>query len=139
MLKVKLLCEGARVPTRATEGSAGLDLYLANPIIWDCEPITASTGVAVEVPRGHVGLLVLRSSVARMGLSMVNSVGIIDSDYRGEILLTLKTWMTMYRDVKVGERIGQLVICPCPQYTPVEVNELDSTERGEGGFGSTGA
>jgi dUTP pyrophosphatase len=95
------------------------------------------TGLAVEIPEGHVGLLFPRSSISNSGLILTNSVGVIDSGYRGEIKFRFKHIPdTAY--YKPGDRIGQLIVMPYPEIDFQEVEELSSTERGEGGFGSSG-
>lgn len=140
-VKFKRLHPDAVVPTRATEGSAGWDL---TAISWnDCGVgnvgcyIRYYTGIAVEIPTGYVGLLFPRSSCYKHSLLLANSVGVIDSDYRGEICLIYRCSSAVI-DYMVGRRIGQLVIVPCPAVEMVEVKELSQTERGAGGFGSTG-
>jgi dUTP pyrophosphatase len=99
------------------------------------------TGIAVEIPEGYVGLVTVRSSMGREGVSLANSVGIVDSDYRGELILNLYNHSYVHADgfgVSAGERIGQLVVVPAPTFDLTEVDSLSTTERGEGGFGSTG-
>lgn len=140
-VKFKKLHPDAVIPTKATSGSAGWDL---TAISWnDCGVgnvgcyIRYYTGIAVEIPPGYVGLLFPRSSCYKHSLSLANSVGVIDSDYRGEICLIYRHYKAVI-DYMVGQRIGQLVIIPCPAVEMVEVEELSETERGHGGFGSTG-
>ena len=95
------------------------------------------TGIALEIPSGYVGLLFPRSSVSRTCLSLANSVGVVDSGYRGEIMLKFGCSSTL-SCYKVGDRIGQLIIMPYPQVQFEQVEELSDSDRGEGGFGSTG-
>ena len=125
------------VPQAKTDGAAGLDLVLANDVVLrEGEVQKVGTGVHVEIPVGHVGLVFLRSSIS--DVTMTNGVGVIDSDYRGEIILKLRG-VSRYSRYTAGDRVAQLVVM---KYLPVNVivsDQLSSTERGEGGFGSTGA
>ena len=124
------------VPQAKTDGAAGLDLVLANDVVLrEGEVQKVGTGVHVEIPVGHVGLVFLRSSIS--DVTMTNGVGVIDSDYRGEIILKLRG-VSRYSRYTAGDRVAQLVVM---KYLPVNVivsDQLSSTERGEGGFGSTG-
>ena len=142
-LKIKKLSEKAVVPKRATEGSAGVDLYACID-----EPVTLNggraalipTGIAISLPSNEYGAFVFaRSGLAvKHGIGLLNSVGVIDSDYRGEIKVGVINQFDTPYTIEPGERIAQLVVMPvCPLPT-VEVDTLDSTARGEGGFGSTG-
>ena len=133
----KKLREDAVGPKQATEGAAGFDLT-ATSINLEAQYVEYGTGLAVAIPAGYVGLLFPRSSCSTKGVSLANSVGVIDSDYRGEVKLRYYTVSEFAGHYSIGERIGQLVILPRPQVTMLEVDELDETERGEGGFGSTG-
>jgi dUTP pyrophosphatase len=140
-LKVSLLEEGARVPTRAHEGDAGLDLYACEEAhVGPGERWSVGTGVAVEIPEGHAGLVVPRSGLARKhGIALVNSPGLIDSGYRGEIrVLLLNTDPANTFKVEAGDRIAQLVVAPIALAEPVEVESLADSTRGDGGFGSSG-
>ena len=102
-------------------------------------PVLFPTGVAMEIPQGYVGLVYARSGIAcKRGLAPANKVGVIDSDYRGEILVALHNDGSLPRSIEPGERIAQLVIVPCLAAAFAEANELSDTERGAGGFGSTG-
>lgn len=136
LVKVKRISKTAKMPFLATVGSAGFDLY-ADRIEKTDQFVRYYTGVAVQIPAGYFGMLVPRSSVVNMGLLMGNSVGIIDSDYVGELsaVFYLRSDCKIYN---VGDRIGQLVIIPIPAVKFVEVDELSETERGAGGYGSTG-
>jgi len=130
----------AITPTRGTLNSAGLDLYADQEIlILGGSAKMVGTGIAVEIPEGYVGLIFLRSSLGKAGLSLANSVGVIDSDYRGELKLCL-TYLAANGGhfVCQGERIAQLVVLPAPIFDLIEVDELSTTGRGTGGFGSTG-
>ncbi len=140
-LKVALLEDGARLPTRAHEGDAGLDLYACEEAhIGPGERWSVGTGVAAEIPQGHAGLVLPRSGLARKhGIALVNSPGLIDSGYRGEIrVLLLNTDPADTFRVEAGDRIAQLVISPVSLATPVEVESLTDSARGDGGFGSSG-
>lgn len=142
----KKLIPSAVVPVKSTQGSAGFDLVATSKNApWgsqpDCWPnVEYGTGLAVEIPYGHVGLIFPRSSIHKKRMTLTNSVGVIDSDYRGEIKFFFKSEAgnRVEREYEVGERIGQLVIMPIPEVKFVEVSELSETKRGDGGFGSTG-
>lgn len=151
-VKIKKLNPNAVIPTYAKEGDAGMDL-VATEIIKDTpEQITYGTGLAMEIRDGFVGLVFPRSSIRKTGLQLSNSVGVIDSGYRGEIQATFNKIFGgegMYDEMKVkeiqpndyykvGDRIAQIIILPYPQIEFEEVKELSDSERGEGGFGSTG-
>ena len=140
IINCKLLNENATAPQFAKPGDAGADL-IATSKEWrkDGKQIVYGTGVAVEIPEGFVGLVFPRSSVRNYDLSMSNSVGGIDSGYRGEIMVTFnlldEDHSVMY---DVSEKVGQLVIVPIPNVSYVKVKQLSDSERGIGGFGSTG-
>lgn len=137
-LKVKQLHRDALVPTSANPGDAGLDLVATN-IEWDHEnkTITYGTGIAVEIPFGHVGLLFPRSSVYKTGLTLCNSVGVIDSGYRGEIKAKFYN-PNNQTGYDLGDKIVQLVVVPFTTLPIKLVDELSSSERGTGGWGSSG-
>ena len=137
-VKIKKLHPEAVIPSYAKPGDAGMDLTAIDVSTPGGKHITYHTGLAVEIPQGHVGLLFPRSSVYKTGQTLSNCVGVIDSGYRGEIMLkyTLSPYGLEYQ---IGERVGQLIIMPYPHVEFVEENELTQTERGEGGYGSTGA
>jgi dUTP diphosphatase len=140
-LRYSRLKDGATTPTRAHEGDAGLDLCACEPAhIGPGERWSVGTGIAVEVPEGHAGLVLPRSGLARdHGISLVNSPGLIDSGYRGEVrVLLLNTDPAETFRIQPGERIAQLVITPIAFADPVEVETLVESARGEGGFGSSG-
>ena len=135
-IKMKKLHPDAVIPRYAKPGDAGMDLTAA----WRrqvMDIVTYGTGLAVEIPSGHVGLLFPRSSIYKTKMALTNCVGVIDSGYRGEIMMKFKMTdnRTMYG---VGDRIGQLVIMPYPEVEFEEVEELSETSRGLGGYGSTG-
>ena len=139
---VKKVRKNAMLPTYGSADAAGADLYacLDEPVtIGAGETVFIPTGIAMEVPKGYAGLVYARSSLgAKRGLAPANKVGVIDSDYRGEIAVVLHNHGKIDQTVAPGERIAQLVITPV--LTPVyeEVEELSDTNRGTGGFGSTG-
>lgn len=140
-IKIKKLKDNAVVPTRGSKYAAGADLYSAENDLYieDRQTVMIGTGIAMGIPEGYVGLVYARSGLAcKEGLAPANKVGVIDSDYRGEIKVALYNQSGQKKLVKKGERIAQIVIAPflAPEFT--EVNELDETDRGEGGFGSTG-
>lgn len=140
-LRVAKLNDEARVPTRAHGGDAGVDLYACEAAhLGPGERWSVGTGVAVEIPVGHAGLVLPRSGLARdHGISLVNAPGLIDAGYRGEIrVLLLNTDPAETFKVEAGERIAQLVIAPIALAGPVEVKSLGDSERGDGGFGSSG-
>jgi len=135
----KKLVQEAQKPKFGKPGDAGADLVAT--VAWATESqIVYGTGLAVEIPEGMVGLVFPRSSVRNYALSMANSVGVIDSGYRGEIMVTfnIKTNHNSRELYKIGDRIAQLVIIPVPLAKYVEVDELSETERGIEGHGSTG-
>ena len=142
-IKIKKLHPNAVIPTYAKNGDAGMDLT-AISVDWnnDNTMCTYDTGVSIEIPKGYVGLLFPRSSVSKTKLQLANSVGVIDSGYRGSIMFKFRhlAWphyLYTEETYNVGDRIGQLIIIPYPQIEFEEVNELSTTERGTGGFGST--
>ena len=161
MLKVKIkkLSENAVIPSYSKEGDAGMDLT-AITVDYENETLSYGTGISLEIPEGYVGLIYPRSSIFKKDLVLSNSVGVIDSGYRGEIGFKFKTTLevsgSMVRNDKtkvelssatfntklniyeVGDRIGQIIIMPYPKVEFEEVEELSQTDRGEGGYGSTG-
>jgi dUTP pyrophosphatase len=140
-LRYTKLTEGAAAPTRAHEGDAGLDLYACEAAhLGPGERWSVGTGVAVEIPEGHAGMVLPRSGLARdHGISVVNSPGLIDAGYRGEVrVLLLNTDPAEVFRIEPGARIAQLVIAPIALADPVEVESLSESARGDGGFGSSG-
>lgn len=140
-LKYKLLTETAKRPTKGTERSAGWDLYA------DCEPceikpretVKIGVGFACAIPNGYFGGIYSRSSVAaKKGLRIASGTGVIDSDYRGEIIVPLHNDSNKIQTVYRGDRIAQMIIQPYYTGDLEPVETLDETERGAGGFGSTG-
>ena len=138
-LKVKL-SDGAELPKHAHIGDAGLDLTARKGVtLAPYETKMIGTGVAVEIPSGYVGLCFPRSGLAtKRGVNLANCVGVIDSGYRGEIMAPLHNISSRMQRVEKGERVFQLVVMPFVTCECVEVDELSDSERGIGGFGSTG-
>ena len=141
ILQIKKLDEKAKVPTYGTEYSAGADLYALLDSSLEIKPGETkmiSTGLAMVIPTGYVGLIYARSSLGtKKGLAPANKVGVIDSDYRGEVKVCLYNHSEKTQTIDPYERIAQIVFTPYLQVEFNEVNELDETIRGEGGFGST--
>ena len=141
-IRIKLLRDGAKMPAYGSAEAAGADLYACLEAPVTIEPGTTAfvpTGIAMEVPKGCAGLIYARSGLAcKRDLAPANKVGVIDSDYRGEVIVALHNHGAQPRTLASGDRIAQLVITPV--YTPgfTEAAELDDTQRGQGGFGSTG-
>ena len=144
-VRFKKLNDKAQIPTYGTEFAAGADLYAAidsDIVIMPGQTVMVGTGIACEIPTGLVGLVYARSGLAcKKGLAPANKVGVIDSDYRGEIKVALHNHNEAGSEgivVACGERIAQMVITPYIQAEYVETDSLDDTNRGEGGFGSSG-
>jgi dUTP pyrophosphatase len=140
-LRVRRLDPRAVLPSRAYAGDAGLDLHALEPIVLGPgERASIPTGIAVEVPEGHAGLVLPRSGLAaRHGIALVNAPGLIDSGYRGEIrVLLLNTDRAHAHDIAPGDRIAQLMVIRHETPDVIEVDELPGSERGAGGFGSSG-
>jgi len=141
-LRCQRLAPGARLPTRATEGDAGLDLYAAEPL--RLEPAggrgSVGTGIAIEIPPGHAGLVLPRSGLAaKHGIAVTNAPGLIDSGYRGELrVLLLNTDPAEAFEIDAGDRIAQLLVTPFAVAEPIEVTTLAESVRGDAGFGSSG-
>ncbi len=141
MLRLARLHPGARLPTRAYPGDAGLDLYaLAGGTIAPGERAALGTGIAVEIPAGQAGLVLPRSGLAlHHGIALVNAPGLIDAGYRGELeVLLLNTDPSAQFAYAAGDRIAQLLLVRIEVPEPLEVGELADSERGRGGFGSSG-
>ena len=141
-IRVKILREGANLPTYGSTEAAGADLYACLP-----EPVTIEpgetafipTGIAMEVPKNCAGLIYARSGLAcKKGLAPANKVGVIDSDYRGQVMVSLHNHSDKEQTVEPGERVAQMVFAPVYQAQFVLTDTLEQTERGSGGFGSTG-
>jgi dUTP pyrophosphatase len=137
-VNIKRLSEKAVIPTYGKPGDAGMDLTcISEEWSEDNSMVTYDTGIAMEIPEGYVGLVFPRSSVSKTSLILSNSVGVIDSGYRGSIMFKFR-YPEEGMVYEIGERVGQIIIVPYPQITFNEVQELSSTDRGDGGFGSTG-
>ena len=137
-VEFKKLVENAVVPTKAHPTDAGFDLTCTSFEYDKNDLITYHTGIAMAIPENHVGLLFPRSSVFKQDLILSNCVGVIDSSYRGEIMLKFRTMQPFSKRYSVGERIGQLIIMPYPSVEFSEVDSLPESDRGEGGYGSSG-
>ena len=160
-VKIKKLNENAVIPTYLKNGDAGMDLVATSRYYDENGNIVYGTGLSFEIPKGYVGLIFPRSSNAKQQLLLSNSVGVIDSGYRGEVMLKFKSPVSSFSlktliklifnsetninlitnfkiSYYVGERIGQMIILPYPQIEFEESEELSETERGNGGYGSTG-
>lgn len=148
IVKVKKLHKDAVVPKYAKIGDAGLDLTAISKEFDSDGNVVYDTGLAIELPEGYVALLFPRSSNSKKELSLSNSVGVTDSGYRGSLILKFKPTLQFSEGLtenrkdfhlyEVGERVAQMVILPYPQIELEEVDELSPTERGMGGYGSTG-
>ena len=137
-VKIKKLHSDAVIPTYAKQGDAGMDL---TAVQWNTTEryVEYDTGLSMEIPEGHVGLLFPRSSVSKTNLVLANCVGVVDSGYRGPVKLRFKELSGPPGGrYKQGDRVGQIIIMPVPSFEFEEVEELNNTDRGEGGFGSTG-
>ena len=138
-VRIKKIKENAVIPTYAKDGDAGMDLVATRIISNTTFDVSYGTDLAMEIPNGFVGLVFPRSSIRKYELAISNSVGVIDSGYRGEIQATFKKENGLDSlAYKVGDRICQIMIIPHPTIEFEEVNELNNTDRGQGGFGSTG-
>ena len=148
-VKIKKLHKDAVIPKYETVGSVGMDLTATSKKYDEYGNVAFGTGISIQLPDGYYADLRPRSSISKYDLVLANSVGTIDSDYRGELILKFKptlrksTWNNgVYetdevKEYEIGDRIAQLVILPYPKVSFVEVDELTETERGNGGFGST--
>jgi dUTP pyrophosphatase len=138
-VKIKKLSPEVVIPTYAKDGDAGLDLVATSIVSEEAFQITYGLGVAMEIPYGFVGLVFPRSSIRKYDLSLTNCVGVIDSGYRGELQATFrKERGVASKKYEIGDKVCQIMIIPYPPIEFEEVQELNNTERGEGGFGSTG-
>lgn len=153
-IEIKRLTDNAVIPAYAKSGDAGLDIT-ATSKSFDGVNVVYGTGIAIKIPEGYVGLLFPRSSISKKDMLLTNSVGVIDSGFTGEILFKFKPAndrsiisrnaitnvfeeIIIIEEYEVGDRIGQLLVIPYPQVEFKEVDELPTTERGTGGYGSTG-
>lgn len=142
-INIKKTSSNALVPTQGSKYAAGLDLYASietgEQSVLAGETVKIGTGICIEIPEGYFGAVFARSGLAtKQGLRPANCVGVIDSDYRGEVIVALHNDTQTDRLIHNGDRIAQLVIMPYLPVTLNEVTELSETERGDGGFGSTG-
>ncbi len=137
-IRIKALHPSAQTPKYAKPGDAGMDLHAVDFEMDKHGNYVYRTGLAFEIPDGYVGLLFPRSSVSKTGLSLRNSVGVLDSGYRGEVIFKF-AGNSNQPAYEIGDRIGQIVVLPYPHIEYEMVLELNKTERGEGGFGSTGS
>jgi dUTP pyrophosphatase len=163
-IKIKKLHPDAVIPMHAKPGDAGMDLTAVSKVYDEYGNVSYGTGLAFEIPEGYVGLLFPRSSISKTELTLANSVGVIDSGFRAEVLFKFRPTLSYRTEVssiseefdfiaysydsdeqdenseyKVGDRVGQIMIIPIPTIEFVEVTELSESDRGSGGFGSTGA
>ena len=142
-VKIKKLVPEAIIPTKGSVDAAGADLYAlcdADVTVAPGQTVMIGTGIAIELPKDTVGLIYARSGIAsKRGLAPANKVGVIDSDYRGEIMVALHNHSNEEQRVSNAERIAQLVVMPYYSAIFTETEELSKTDRAEGGFGSTGA
>lgn len=141
-IKVKKLSDNCILPKKATLGAAGHDVYIPKHIenswIYPGETAKIELDFAMAIPEGHYMQLVPRSSLHKMGFLIPNSPGIIDSDYRGPAAVLLYNHTDEVKTINSGQRVAQMILCPFKDFEWEEVEELSKTERGEGGFGSTG-
>ena len=138
-VKIKKLHPAAQIPAYAKPGDAGMDLTTIDHPNKKETYIEYDTGLSMEIPEGYVGLLFPRSSVSKTDLILANSVGVVDSGYRGPIKLRFKEVpRKKFIEYEKGDRVGQIIIMPVPNFEFEEVDELSDTARGDGGFGSTG-
>ena len=141
-INIKRLTNNATIPTKGSEYAAGYDLYAANTemiTIYPHETVKVGTGLAMELPHGYFGAIFARSGLAtKSGLRPANCVGICDEDYRGEYIVAIHNDTELPRVIDIKERIAQLVLLPYKNISFEEVDKLRDTERGDGGFGSTG-
>lgn len=138
-IQIKKLNEKAIIPKRAKPSDAGMDLT-ATSYTFENDRHIYGTGLAIRIPEGHVGLIFPRSSICKYNQRLTNSVGVIDAGYLGEIKFVFENiGMDNSKPVyDVGERIGQLIVIPYPEYSFEEVEDLGTSDRGTGGFGSSG-
>jgi dUTP pyrophosphatase len=138
-VKIRLLKDNAMLPIYSKEGDAGMDLTITEIISNTTSDVTYGFGIALEIPVGYVGLIFPRSSIRKYELLLTNAVGVVDSGYRGEIQATFKKTNKLDSlKYQVGDRGAQIMILPYPQIEFVMSEDLSETDRGEGGFGSTG-
>lgn len=137
IVKIKPIHPDAKIPQYAKPGDAGMDLYAVDFEMDKYGNYVYKTGLSFELPSGYVGLLFPRSSVSKTGLSLRNSVGVLDSGYRGEVIFKF-AGNSSQASYEIGDRVGQLIILPYPKIEFEAVANLSESDRGSGGFGSTG-
>lgn len=148
-VKIKKLVKDAVIPTYSKSGDAGMDLVAVSHTTDNMGNDVYGTGLAFEIPKGYVGLVFPRSSNAKMDLTLTNSVGVVDSGYRGEVMLKFRKQeiinpkryvddVAIFKTYNIYDRVGQIIILPYPEIEFEEYEELSLTERGIGGYGSTG-
>ena len=142
-LKIKKMRDNAILPTRGSEKAAGIDLYacIDTPYqeIYPNHTVMIPTGIACDFPEGYFGAMAIRSSVgAKRHLVLANQLGVLDEDYKGEIMMAITNLSPNVQIIEPGERLAQMILLPYVSYNIVETDTLSETERGEGGFGSTG-
>lgn len=138
LVEIKILDPNAKIPEYSRDGDAGLDLT-ATRAFFDDDLICYGTGIALKIPIGHVGLIYPRSSLSKYDLIMCNHVGVIDSNYTGEIILKFRRTKKVPFIPIIGDRVGQLIIMPYPLIEFEKVESLPETNRGASGFGSSGS
>ena len=148
-VKIKKISENAVIPSYARPGDAGMDLTATSKFFDEYGNICYGVGLAFEIPEGYVGLIFPRSSCSKKQLALANAVAVIDSGFRGEVVMKFKPSTVfnigqfaiespIYKNYNVGDRIAQMIIMPYPHIEFEETDELSETERGDGGYGSTG-
>ena len=139
-VKLKKLDDRAKIPTRGSDLAAGMDLYALDAVeIAAGETVLVHTGIALAIPAGYAGFIYARSGLAtKRSLAPANKVGVVDADYRGEIMVALHNHGAVSQTVDAGERVAQMVIAPFLSVEFAETDTLDDTARADGGFGSTG-
>lgn len=141
-VKIKKLVDNAIIPAYSKDGDAGMDLTAVSKTYDRYGNMVYGVGLSFEIPKGYVGLLFPRSSICKHDLVLSNSVGVLDSGYRGEVLFKFKETADSGENIlhhyDIGDRIGQIIILPYPQIEFEEVFELSNSERGTGGYGSSG-
>ena len=136
-LKFQRLGPSAKLPTKSHDSDAGMDLYAAEINESNDHHIWYDTQIAVEIPEGYVGLIFPRSSISKLPLTLANSVGVIDSGYRGGIEVRFNKLHLNFPPYQVGDRIAQLIVMPYPEFHPIWADELSDSERGTSGYGSS--
>ena len=138
IVNIKKLNPAAKIPSYAKPGDAGMDLTAISKTIDEHNNIVYGTGLAFQIPEGYVGLIFPRSSICNYSLNLSNCVGVIDAGYRGEVKFKFRKIDIPGEEYEVGERVGQIIIMERPEVEFLEVEELEESARGTGGFGHTG-